>query len=74
MRNSVRCLRIAGTGIVISQLQARGYFPTLLAPTVAPLPGTVVTLTQSPVVGVLYRTLDGTDPRPFGGSPSAAAA
>ncbi len=43
MWNSVRCLRIARTGIVISQLQARGYFPTLLAPTVAPLPGTVAT-------------------------------
>ena len=66
------------TGIVISQLRARGYFPALAAPTIAPLPGTVapgtvVTLTQSPVVGVIYYTLDGTDPRLFGGALNPAA-
>jgi hypothetical protein len=66
------------TGIVISQLRARGYFPALAAPTVAPLPGTVepgtvVTLTQNPVVGVIFYTLDGTDPRRFGGSRNPAA-
>lgn len=71
MWNSVRCLRIARTGIVISQLQARGYFPTLLAPTVAPLPGTVATGT---VVTLTHCTLAGTDQRLCGGSPSAAAA
>jgi hypothetical protein len=68
----------ARTGNVISQLRARGYFPTLAAPVVAPLPGTVepgtvVTLAQSPVVGVIYYTLDGTDPRSFGGALNPAA-
>ena len=68
----------ARTGIVISQLQARGYFPTLAAPVVAPMPGTVasgtvVTLTQSPVVGVIYYTLNGVDPRSFGGALNPAA-
>ncbi len=66
------------TSNVIAQLQARGYFPTLAAPTVAPLPGsvaqgTVVTLTQSPAVGVIYYTLNGVDPRSFGGALSPAA-
>ena len=66
------------TGNVITQLRNRGYFPALAAPTLAPTPGTVpqgtiVTLTQSPVVGVIYYTLDGTDPRNFGGVLNSAA-
>lgn len=66
------------TGIVISQLQARGYFPSLAAPVLSPqpgtvAPGTVVTLTQTAPVGVIYYTLNGTDPRSFGGGLNPAA-
>ncbi len=68
----------ARTNIVISQLRARGYFPALAAPDVAPRPGTVATgavvsLSQNPVVGVIYYTLNGVDPRGFGGVLNASA-
>ena len=66
------------TSNVITQLRNRGYFPALAAPVLSPTPGTVpqgtvVTLTQSPVVGVIYYTLDGSDPRKFGGVLNPAA-
>ena len=68
----------ARTGIVLSQLQARGYFPALAAPVLAPVPGTValgavVTLTQAVPEGVIYYTLNGADPRSFGGTLNPAA-
>ncbi len=68
----------ARTDIVLSQLRARGYFPALAAPDVSPLPGavatgTVVSLTQNPVVGMIYYTLNGVDPRGFGGVLNPAA-
>ena len=66
------------TSNVITQLRNRGYFPALAAPVLSPTPGTVpqgtiITLTQSPVVGVIYYTLDGSDPRKFGGVLNPAA-
>ncbi len=68
----------ARTGNVIAQLRARGYFPTLVAPVLAPAPGTVasgtvVTLTEAVPQGVIYYTLNGTDPRGFGGALHPAA-
>ncbi len=63
---------------VISQLRARGYFPALAAPELAPAagtvnPGTVVTLTPPVGPGVIYYTLNGVDPRSFGGALNPAA-
>lgn len=64
------------TGIVISQLRARGYFPALEAPALSPsagtvAPGTAITLTAP--AGTVYYMLDGTDPRLFGGGLHPAA-
>ena len=66
------------TSNVITQLRNRGYFPTLEAPVLAPSPGTVpagtiVTLTQSVPAGIIYYTVDGSDPRRFGGSVNPSA-
>ncbi len=68
----------ARTANVITQLRNRGYFPTLEAPVLSPAPGTVaqgtiITLTQNVPTGVIYYTLDGSDPRRFGGVLNPAA-
>lgn len=64
------------TGIVISQLRARGYFPTLEAPALSPLPGTAAPgkqISLTAPAGAIYYMLDGTDPRLFGGGLHASA-
>jgi hypothetical protein len=58
------------TNIVLNQLRARGLFPTVNAPVFnqhggAALPGFALTMTGS---GGIYYTLDGTDPRLWGGA------
>ncbi|MBX3433148.1 MAG: lamin tail domain-containing protein [Pirellulales bacterium] len=74
----------ARTGIVLNQFSNRGWRTTLGAPTFTHYGGTVVAETQvtiakpagSPAGGVLYYTLDGSDPRTAGGgvAPGAIAA
>jgi len=58
------------TNIVLNQLRTRGLFPAVAAPVFnqhggAALPGFALTMTGS---GALYYTLDGTDPRLWGGA------
>jgi hypothetical protein len=63
-------------GIVLGQLQAKGWFPTLAAPTFSQVGGTVSNgfkLTLGAPVGAIYYTLDGSDPRLRGGAISPAA-
>ena len=73
------------TGIVLSQLQAAGLYPSLVAPEFYINgideyggqfnPGDHLTITSSnlPAGGVIYYTLDGTDPRLLGGGINTAA-
>ncbi len=61
------------TGIVLNQLRTRGLFPAVHAPVFnqhggAAAPGFALTLSGS---GSLYYTLDGTDPRQWGGAVQA---
>jgi len=54
------------TGIVLSQLRAKGWYPSVDAPTLSPRGGVFdpsVTVTMSAPRGVIYYTLDGSDPR-----------
>ena len=60
----------ARTNIVLNQLRTRGLFPNVAAPVFnqhggAALPGFALTMTGS---GALYYTLDGSDPRLWGGA------
>ena len=66
------------TSILLSQLRSAGLYPQLAAPTFAPFgglvpPGYSLALTNPNTVGAIYFTLDGSDPRQWGGAlvPSA---
>ncbi|MFP6878496.1 MAG: lamin tail domain-containing protein [Roseibacillus sp.] len=63
--------------IVIAQMRSAGLFPGLAAPGITPFGGNIVTgetvSVTNPRAGVLYYTLDGTDPRLRGGGISSTA-
>ncbi|HTL54637.1 MAG TPA: lamin tail domain-containing protein [Candidatus Limnocylindrales bacterium] len=63
-------------GIVLGQLQAKGWVPTVSAPSLNKFGGNVTNgfqLSMSAPAGTIYYTLDGTDPRLIGGGWSPAA-
>ncbi len=63
-------------GIVLGQLRAKGWFPSLVAPSFNQFGGTVSNgfqLTISAPAGTIYYTLDGSDPRLHGGALSPTA-
>jgi hypothetical protein len=63
-------------GIVLGQLRAKGWFPSVAAPTLNQLGGNVTNgfqLSMSASPGPILYTLDGSDPRLIGGSVSPAA-
>jgi hypothetical protein len=63
-------------GIVLGQLRAKGWFPSLTAPSFNQFGGMVSNgfqLTLSAPAGTIYYTLDGSDPRLRGGAISPAA-
>ncbi|HEX2751003.1 MAG TPA: chitobiase/beta-hexosaminidase C-terminal domain-containing protein, partial [Verrucomicrobiales bacterium] len=67
------------TGIVLNQLKARGYFPSLNAPLFTPQRGgtlafgAAITLQNPNATGNVIFTTDGSDPRAIGGAVSASA-
>src|SRR5204862_6052641 len=66
------------TAIFINQLRAAGLYPQLNAPAVAPLgglvpPGYALVLTNPNPSGAIYFTLNGTDPRLWGGAIASGA-
>jgi hypothetical protein len=63
-------------GIVLGQLQAKGWFPNVAAPALNQAGGKVTNgfpVTLSAPAGTIYYTLDGSDPRLRGGGVSPAA-
>ncbi|MGV3533911.1 MAG: lamin tail domain-containing protein, partial [Chthoniobacteraceae bacterium] len=67
------------TGIFLNQLRGDGAFPSISAPQFSQRGGSVpfgfeVTLTNPNPAGVIYYTLDGTDPRAPGGAINSASA
>jgi hypothetical protein len=63
-------------GIVLSQLQAKGWFPTLGAPSFNQFGGNVANgfaLTMTAPLGTIYYTENGADPRLRGGAVSSSA-
>jgi hypothetical protein len=63
-------------GIVLGQFQAKGWFPSVAAPTLNQFGGNVARgfeLIVSASTGAIYYTLDGTDPRLRGGAVSSSA-
>jgi hypothetical protein len=63
-------------GIVLGQLQAQGWFPAFGAPSLNQFGGNVTNgfaVVMSATTGIIYYTLDGSDPRLRGGAISPAA-
>ncbi len=65
-------------GIVLAQLRADNLFPSVSAPNFSQLGGTVpdgypLTLEHTNTAGVIYFTIDGTDPRLLGGAVNPVA-
>jgi hypothetical protein len=66
------------TATLVSQLKSAGLFPQVAAPGLAPFggllaPGTSLSLSNSNPSATIYYTLDGSDPRLWGGAISPAA-
>lgn len=66
------------TGIVINQLRNAGLYPQLSAPQFSPMgglvpPGYSLALTNPNAAGIVYFTLDGSDPRVWGGGVASGA-
>ena len=64
-------------GIVLGQFRAKGWFPTVAAPSLNQFGGNVTNgfvLSASAPLGIIYYTLDGSDPRLRGGAVSGSAA
>jgi hypothetical protein len=66
------------SGIVLSQLRAKNLFPSLGAPVMNQLGGSIaagfqLTLTHTNAAGAIYFTTDGSDPRLIGGAIAASA-
>lgn len=64
------------SAIVLNQLRAKGFYPNVAAPSFNQHGGSVAPgfrLGMSAPAGVVYYTMDGTDPRVLGGGVSAAA-
>jgi hypothetical protein len=63
-------------GIVLGQFRAKGWFPTVVAPSLNQTGGNVTngfTVVLSAPAGTIYYTLDGSDPRLRGGAVSSLA-
>jgi hypothetical protein len=66
------------TAVVLDQLRAENLFPSVTAVQITPAGGQVefgsfATLTHSNASGLIYYTLDGSDPRALGGTVAASA-
>jgi len=76
--NTVRSWFPQRSTVLISQLRNAGLYPTVDAPGLTPFggllpPGSSLTLTNPNGAGTIYYTLDGTDPRLWGGNLNLAA-
>lgn len=64
------------TATVLAQFRAKGWLPTLVAPSLSQMGGLITThqeISFSAPVGTLLYTLDGSDPRQVGGAQSTSA-